>query len=71
MYYKNISDLPPAIKKMPVASQRAYLQAFNECWEALKKNAPRNHTNLTLEEQAKRCALAQIKNSPAHESKLK
>lgn len=63
MYYQKIDDLPPAIKKkMSIEAQKAYLKAFNECWAALKKVDPRDHTNLTLEEQAKKCAMAQIKN---------
>lgn len=63
MPYKNLSDLPDAIKNtLPPHAQEIYRAAFNNAWKEYKNPATR-YTDSSKEETAHKVAWAAVKKS--------
>jgi cation transport regulator len=56
MPYASLSDLPPAVRRMPVHAQEIFRAAFNAAWEAHALDHPARR-----EEAAFRIAWAAVK----------
>jgi cation transport regulator len=60
MPYKNISELPPPVKKLPEHAQHIYLKAFNAAWEEYRE-ASKRRGPASREEVAFKVAWAAVK----------
>ena len=56
MPYSRTSDLPPAVRRLPLSAQETFLGAFNSAWESYADRGPREQ-----EEIAFRIAWAAVK----------
>jgi len=46
MLYANISDLPPAVRRLPPHAQEIFLSAFNNAWQTYAGRDPRQQEEI-------------------------